>query len=285
MELDDASGAEQTLTCPQCSSVLKAIRTPDRITVHACAPCRSAWLDGGAIADAGWGEGLPQPAGTQQTDRACPRCSNALIELTYETSKGETLVDYCESCSGLRVDQANLGVLRELAMSTRGAGDGSSEAAPEDPGDEPEGAKPVVMHVEPERSGSPATVIIALLAILALGGAYFFWQSGVEEQQSGWTQGKPETLMRKPVDSGGFYTAIPPLQEFFKQFGRWPNDAEELESFSQAEGFSFDLSKFDHLTWTEKDNGGLVLQWRSKGSAKEGTFHVSQPIVKSDDGG
>ena len=196
------------------------------------------WLDGGAIAEAGWGVGLPEPEGTQQTARVCPRCSASLLELSYQSSRGELSIDYCESCSGMSVEQGKLDTLRELAALTRATGAQPGEGAAEGDTDGLAGERAPVIHVSPEPEGSSrgTMVIVALLAVVALGGAYFLWQSGVVTGQPASTQEKPLTLMRAATDSGAIYSTVPALKKFFEEFGRWPNDAEELDNFSKERG-------------------------------------------------
>jgi Zn-finger nucleic acid-binding protein len=272
--------AGDKLRCPECGGQLKPLRTPAQITLHSCGSCRTAWLDGGAIADAGWGAGLPQPLASQPAGRVCPRCSAGLLDLSYDSSKGQIHVDFCESCSGIRVAQAQMAALRELAATT--GLPGAKARATEEAGEAGEPRSTGV--VAPASGGGRRSgVLIALLlcAVLIGGGAYLLRGRGMP---GAGPAGSATESMSAPVaqhDPGPFFTVIPALKRFQEKSGRWPNDADELNRFSRENQLLFDRSKFDLLTWQKKEDGGLIVEYRNQGSKDSQTFFVSPPVKMS----
>jgi Zn-finger nucleic acid-binding protein len=264
------------LRCPECGGQLKPIRTPERITVHSCSSCRTVWLDGGSIADAGWGAGLPQPLASQPAGRVCPRCSAGLVELSYESAKGQTSVDFCESCSGIRVAQAHMTALRELAATTGrpGGKPGETEQAGE------AGERGPTVAAAPVASGgkrSGVFIAVLLCAVLAGAGAYLLRRPGTPAGGPAESATEPQSAPAAQHDPSPFFTVIPALKRFQEKFARWPNDADELNRFSKENHLLFDRSKFDSLTWRRKEDGGLIVEYRNQGSKDSQTFFVSPP--------
>jgi Zn-finger nucleic acid-binding protein len=273
--------AGDRLRCPECGGQLKPIRTPERITVHSCSSCRTVWLDGGSIADAGWGAGLPEPVASQHAGRVCPRCSTGLLELSYDSTKGQMSVDFCESCNGLRVAQARMATLRELAAVTRSATGKAGETAE---AAEAGGHVPMDAAVPVEGGGKRSGVLVAVLlcAVLAGGGAYLLHSRGTLASRPVESATEPQPTRVAPHDPGPFFTVIPALKRFQEKFDRWPKDAEELNRFSRENRLLFDRSKFDLLTWQKKEDGGLIVEYRDHGSKDSQTFFVSPPAKRSD---
>jgi Zn-finger nucleic acid-binding protein len=275
--------AGDKLRCPECGGQLKPIRTPERITVHSCSSCRTVWLDGGSIADAGWGAGLPQPLASQPAGRVCPRCSAGLVELSYDSTKGQMSVDFCESCSGLRVGQARMTALRELAATTGRPGGKPGETEPADEVGESGERGPTVVATPVAGGGKRSGVLVAILlcAVLAGAGAYLLRRPETSVGGPAESATESQSAPGARQDPGPFFTVIPALKRFQEKFARWPNDADELNRFSKENSLLFDRSKFDLLTWRKKEDGGLIVEYRNQGSKDLQTFFVSPPAKAS----
>jgi hypothetical protein len=214
-----------------------------------------------------------QPAG-----RVCPRCSAGLVDLSYESAKGQVNVDFCESCSGIRVAQARMAALRELAATTGPRGGKPGEAGESD-------------ERVPTFAGAPAAgggkkrsgvlVAVLLCAVLAGAGAYLLRWPGTLVGGPAESVTESQSVRVEQHDPGPFFTVIPALKRFQEKFGRWPNDAEELNRFSRENNLLFDRAKFDLLTWRQKEDGGLIVEYRNQGAKDSQTFYVSAPAKGS----
>jgi len=178
----------------------------------------------------------------------------------------------------MSVAQAHMVSLRELAATTgglRASPDDAAEAADAGQSTDPVTIRPPDPVAE-GRSGRTGLILI-LCAVLLAAGVYVL-------RQRGWFHGDSapavtETATRNSVnhDLDPFFAVIPALKRYYEAFGRWPADAEELDRFSRERALSFDLSKFDRLTWEPKVTGGLIIEYRIKGARGARTFHISRP--------
>lgn len=70
-----------------------------------CMLCNGMWLDPAEGAENDWVLDLPQADAAQALEIRCPRCANALAELTYELETGRMVVEWCSGCRGIWIEQ------------------------------------------------------------------------------------------------------------------------------------------------------------------------------------
>lgn len=274
----DFSQLEPALSCPRCQQRMRKATAPEGIVVQSCLPCRTVWLEGGAIAGAGWGEGLPQPSQTHDVDRNCPRCRSPLTGLVYQGEAGDLHLDYCEICAGLSLSQSDLSALRTMATAARP----QATPAPHEPTtgpDSPVSSDIVLAPTDVLASrGRGLRSLSILVLILAVGAAVYFYTRVGEAPAPAPIPG--EKLIKtedSSVAASALFTAVPALQEYYRLRDRWPADAAELDRFAVEQGLSFRMADFAELAFEEKKNGGLVLRYTPKGAQRARTFHLRPP--------
>jgi len=108
--------------CPCCREPMVALEL-EGLEIDRCFSCGGTWLDRGEMELIGQRAGLEEGRVTQvldgasqgtPTDRRCPRCGKALLELALDCGEEKLTLDRCPRRHGIWFDR---GEIRELILS------------------------------------------------------------------------------------------------------------------------------------------------------------------------
>lgn len=275
----------QALACPRCAQAMRQVRTPERVLVSSCLPCRGMWVDPESGAEAAWVLDLPQADASEPTQLGCPRCATALEDLLYRIDQKELHVNWCGGCRGIWVEQGVLGPLRAFVDACRA----QQPAAEGEPAPEGAGAEAPVEGAVPEAAAGAApaaasqqrlimagAAAVAVLVVLYFGLSYLFVGGAIPVDK----EISAEPQVGRPTTSGPIIDATKALGRFFQEQGRWPRDSEELKPFADQKQLSFDPEKFAKIAWRPLPGGDLRVDYEQNSPPDIGIIEVSKPAAK-----
>lgn len=96
------------MKCPKCSHELVTVSVDRTLEVDLCSECLGLWFDRGELARY-FGTERDLPIGPRSPGSSrrspCPKCDGQLSEVSYNTVGPGIIIDLCEYCHGIWLDQ------------------------------------------------------------------------------------------------------------------------------------------------------------------------------------
>lgn len=101
----------RTTPCPKCSTAMESIKLAG-VVIDSCPFCQGCWLDGKEL------ERITRSRGSEAvrvnlsdprpSELKCPRCRGTVLQQDSHSTKTDLVLDQCQTCGGLWLDQGEL---------------------------------------------------------------------------------------------------------------------------------------------------------------------------------